>query len=407
MTSFKKPPLSTGHRSDSGRSSLPIAGVSLSAVIVIVTMLSVPLAAGQSMGLSSSLTATWIAGIYGIPSLIGIGLALRYRQPLAATGTILAIILVATVGDQFTFSELSGAFMLAGIAVVILSITGVTQKLARWIPPPIVFGILAGAVLSFVVAIFEPLRENTVTGVAVLVTYLIARRFLTAQAIAILPALLAGITAAWFTGDIVYAPAEWEIPVPVITAPVFSIPAVASITPVIVILMTLQANVPSAVVLRKNNFNPPDRIINLVSGFGTMFASFLGPIAISLSLPITSLIAGPDAGEYNRRHTAIYFINGVALLVAFLAGAAAVIAELLPFTLLMALAGLAMLGVFIDALKETVKNTIVLGPIFAFVISVSNISLFGFGAYFWALVIGTGVSLLLEGDRLREIKENH
>jgi benzoate membrane transport protein len=368
-------------------------------------MLSVPLAAGQSLGLSSSLTATWIAGIYGIPSLIGIGLAMRYRQPLAATGTILAIILVATVGDQFTFSELSGAFMLAGLMVVILGITGATRRLAMWIPPPIVFGILAGAVLSFVVAIFDPLREHTIIGVTVLVSYLLARRFLNAQPIAILPALVAGVVAAWFTGEIVYEPANVEIPVPVINAPTFSIPAIASITPVIVILMTLQANIPSAVILRKNNYNPPDRTIDIVSGLGTFFASFLGPIAVSLSMPLTSLIAGPDAGKQNKRHRTIYFINGVALIVAMLAGAAAVIAEFIPFTLLMALAGLAMLGVFIDALRETVKNPIVLGPVFAFAISISNLSLFGFGSYFWALVVGLGVSIFLESGHMQAFRK--
>jgi len=364
-------------------------------------MLSVPLAAGQTMGLSSSLTATWIAGIYGIPSLIGIGLAIRFRQPLAATGTILAIILVATVGDQFAFSELSGAFMLAGLMVVFLGITGVTRRLAQWIPSPIVFGILAGAVLSFVVAIFEPLREHTIIGVTVLATYLLARRFLNAQPIAILPTLVAGIVAAWFTEEIVYEPEKVEIPVPVISAPAFSIPAIASITPVIVILMTLQANIPSAVILRKNNYNPPDRAIDIVSGLGTFFASFLGPIAVSLSMPLTSLIAGPDAGEQNKRHRTIYFIHGVALLIAFIAGAAAVIAELIPATLLMALAGLAMLGVFIHALQETIKGPLVLGPVFAFVISVSGLSLFGFGAYFWALVIGLGVSIFLEHEHMR------
>jgi benzoate membrane transport protein len=404
VTSPKKSPASDNQQSGTGSSSIPIAGVSLSAIIVIVTILSVPLAAGQSMGLSSSLTATWIAGLYGIPSVIGIGLALRYRQPLAATSTILAIILVATVGDQFTFSELSGAFMLAGILVVILGTTGVTRRLAVWIPPPIVFGILAGAVLSFVVAIFEPLQEHTIIGVTVLVTYLLARRFLNAQPIAILPALVAGVIAAWLTGEIVYEPATVEIPVPVITVPSFSIPAIASIMPVIVILMTLQANIPSAVILRKHDYNPPDRVIDIVSGLGTFFASFLGPIAVSLSMPLTSLIAGPDAGEHNKRHRTIYITHGVALLIAFLAGAAAIIAELVPAPLLMALAGLAMLGVFIHALQETIKGPLVLGPVFAFAISVSGLSLFSFGAYFWALVVGIGVSLLLEGRAMSAMR---
>jgi benzoate membrane transport protein len=49
---------------------------------------------------------------------------------------------------------------------------------------------------------------------------------------------------------------------------------------------------------------------------------------------------------------------------------------------------------------------VILGPVFAFIISVSNLSLFGFGAYFWALVIGIGISLILECDHLPAFKNN-
>jgi len=41
-----------------------------------------------------------------------------------------------------------------------------------------------------------------------------------------------------------------------------------------------------------------------------------------------------------------------------------------------------------------------LGPVFAFVTTASGMSLFGLGSFFWALVIGVGVSLLLERDEL-------
>jgi benzoate membrane transport protein len=45
-----------------------------------------------------------------------------------------------------------------------------------------------------------------------------------------------------------------------------------------------------------------------------------------------------------------------------------------------------------------------LGPLFAFAIALSEISLRGFGPFFWALVIGIGISLLLERDGLRKLR---
>jgi benzoate membrane transport protein len=44
------------------------------------------------------------------------------------------------------------------------------------------------------------------------------------------------------------------------------------------------------------------------------------------------------------------------------------------------------------------------GPLFAFAISLSEISILGFGPFFWALVIGTGISLLLERDELQMVR---
>ena len=68
-----------------------------------------------------------------------------------------AIILFASEGDRLTFAELAGASVLAGVVVTILGVYGVTARLARWIPMPIVMGMLAGAVLPFVVRVFTSL----------------------------------------------------------------------------------------------------------------------------------------------------------------------------------------------------------------------------------------------------------
>ena len=77
---------------------------------------------------------------------------------------------------------------------------------------------------------------------------------------------------------------------------------------------------------------------------------------------------------------------------------------IVPVSLLLAVAGLSLLPVLGQALEAITSGPLRLGPLFAFVVAVSEISLLGLGALFWALVIGTAVSMILETDALREAR---
>jgi benzoate membrane transport protein len=71
------------------------------------------------------------------------------------------------------------------------------------------------------------------------------------------------------------------------------------------------------------------------------------------------------------------------------------------------MAGLALVGALIAALKEITRGPLVLGPIFAFVVSLSDMTLFGLGPFFWSLVLGTAVSLLLEREGWKRLRAEH
>ena len=68
------------------------------------------------------------------------------------------------------------------------------------------------------------------------------------------------------------------------------------------------------------------------------------------------------------------------------------------------MAGFALVGALVGAVKEIAKGPLVLGPVFAFAISLSEMTLLGLGPFFWSLVIGAFVSLLLEGDGWRRLR---
>lgn len=236
--------------------------------------------------------------------------------------------------------------------------------------------------------------------------YFLSLRILGTRLPAILPALVAGLAIAALTGQLEGVPVRLSLPVPVVTAPDFSVQAIATATPVLILIITLQSNLPSMVFLQNQDYHPPERLIDNMSGVGTLLGSLLGPTAVSLSLPATALVAGPDAGEHKLRHRAAYLASGAVILVALLAGIAADIPKIVPLSLLLALAGLAAVGVLAHALQEITRGPLLLGPLFAFAIALSEISLFGFGPFFWALVIGTGISLLLERDELQELRSH-
>jgi benzoate membrane transport protein len=386
------------------RSWMPALGASIAAVIIYIIVLSIPLAAGRSMGLSSNEFASWIVALYGIPGAISIVLSYRLQQPVPLTGTLLAMILVASIGTRLEYPEIIGAFMLAGVLVTIIGIFGLTVHLARWIPAPIVWALLAGVTLPFIVDIFAPLGDNTIVIGSILVVYFGARYFLGSHPMTIAPALVTGLVVSGYSGDLGSIPLDDALPTLELTMPSFSIRALASVAPVVVILMTLQANVPTAIQLRSQGYDPPERRIDVMTGLGTTAGSFLGPVAISMSLPLASLSAGRDAGEFHQRHRVIYLANGACVVIALLAGSAAALAEAIPLSLLLALAGLALLGVFISAIQQMVNGKLILGPIFTFAVAFSDLTLFGFGSFFWALVIGIAISVLLERAALSELR---
>jgi benzoate membrane transport protein len=193
------------------------------------------------------------------------------------------------------------------------------------------------------------------------------------------------------------------MPVLEITPPTLSPQAVATVTPILVVIMLLQANVPSAVFLRSQGYDPPEREIDVVSGVGTIGLSLLGPNAVSVPLPIMPLVAGPDCGNLERRFRAAVAAGLALVLIGLFAGVAVDLVRFLPLSLIQALAGLALIGVLATSLRQVAAGPLVLGPLFAFAIVQSGLSLLGLGPFFWALVIGVLTSYVLERQGLASV----
>lgn len=384
---------------------LTTVSTALPVIILALIVLTLPLSIAQDLSLSDGESISWIVALYGIPHLVALALTYHYRQPLLMTGNIFVIIFIASLGGDLSYSELVGASMLAGAGVFLVSALGLSSRLANWIPAPVVLGLLVGAILPFLTDTFSALNESPLIVGSTLVAFILSRAILKGRIPAILPALLIGLLMTALTGQFSAPSERLKFIIPAITLPAFSLHSVLTAAPVLIVLISLQSNIPSIIYLEKQGYPIKERKIGMISGAATLLTSFLGPNGISLSLPATSLISGPEAGPKDRRYLAVFVIAGIAGSAGLAAGFANEIPAILPQPLLLSLAGLAILNIFIESVRQIVNGPLLYAPLLALAISLSDISLLGFGSFFWGLIIGSAVAWLWEADNLKRSAE--
>jgi benzoate membrane transport protein len=381
----------------------PPLAASIPITIFSVAAISLPLAAAQAFGYSSRQTGTWIFALYAAPGLASILLTLRYRQPLLVAWHVAVLAFLASLGRTIPSSDLLGAMIAVGVVVAMLGALGLTPRVAELVPTPVVFGVVAGNVLPFVVGTFEALNTESLLVGATLAAFLIGRRVLPPRAPAILPALVAGVALAAATGRLHGLAAGWVWPDLTPSIPTLSPSAILTVVPIAVPLIALHANLTAVAYMRSQGYAPPARAIEITTGLATVAASFFGPCPICMGALVTPLTAGPEAGERSARPVAAYASAVGFLLVAVAAGVAADLPSLMPLPLLLAVAGLALLGVLSQALEQIVTGPLRLGPLVAFAVASSSLTLFGLGAAFWALVFGALASFLAESEAWRQV----
>jgi benzoate membrane transport protein len=84
--------------------------------------------AGQ-LGLSSAEASSWIFAVWFSGAITSIALSLYYRIPIPITWTIPGLIYLGTLSGQFTFPEIVGANLMAGIAILFFGVFGIGEKI--------------------------------------------------------------------------------------------------------------------------------------------------------------------------------------------------------------------------------------------------------------------------------------
>lgn len=119
----------------------------------------VTIAAANAAGFTLADTVTWVFGIYVFGGLLGAILALYYKIPVSGAYSIPGAMLMGAALTGYSFNEAAGAFVIAGVIVLLIGFTGLIGKIMKFLPVEIVMAMVAGAMMKFSGGIIT----NTVT----------------------------------------------------------------------------------------------------------------------------------------------------------------------------------------------------------------------------------------------------
>lgn len=320
-----------------------------------------------------------------------IGLSIYYRQPILIAWSTPGAALLATSLHGYSMNEAIGIFMASSLLIFVCGVSGVFNKLMKHIPQPLAAAMLGGVLLQFGLGIFSQLADQLLLVGCMLISFLIARRLLPRYAVPL--SLIVGIGVAITQSRIDISHVSLALTSPVWITPAFNWQGIIGVgLPLFIVTMASQ-NVPGFAVLRTHGYDTHVSPLLSWTGLTGMVMAPFGGFAYNLAAITAAICMGEEAGsEKNQRYWAtvwagiFYFLTGLfgATLVALF--------HAFPTALVMAIAGLALLG--------TIGNSLATGledersreaALLTFLMTASGISLWGIGSAFWGIVLGLAV----------------
>lgn len=368
-----------------------LVGFASSAVIVFE--------AARHLGADQAEIASWMWALGIGMGVTCIGLSLRYRVPVVtAWSTPGAAMLIGTAAGV-PLREAIGAFVVAAVLGAVAGFTGLFERAIRRIPLSLASGMLAGVLLRFGLNLFVAMQSQAAMALSMLATYLIGRRWFARYAV--IATLLVGIAIAAGGGLMHWNAVRLELARPVLMVPGLSWAALFGLAiPLFVVTMASQ-NVPGVAVMRASGYTVPiSPTIGWIGVVNTVLAPF-GGYALNLAAITAAICMGREAHEDPARRYPAAVAAGVFYIVIGLFGAtvAAVFAAF-PRELVMAIAGIALLGTIGNslaaALREEPERE---AALITFLVTASGLTLGGIGASFWGLLAGAITLIALRPRR--------
>lgn len=373
------------------RISIPISAF-VAAIVGFGSTLAIIVAAANAVGATQIQTASWVTAICLAMAFETAWLSWRTKMPvISAWSTPGAALIAASSG--FTINEAVGAFLIAGVLLVLTGLIKPLTQLISRIPASVASGMLAGIVVTFAINAAKAVPTDPWLILPLIGAFFLVRLY--NPALSVLVVLVGGGLAAFLTGRVGALPVP-ELSTLTLIAPEFTLTATIGLALPLYLVTMASQNLSGLAVLRAAGYHPePGPLIGVTGLFSVLSAPF-GASTTNLAAISAAICTGPDVHPdmKERWKTGPFYALAYLVFAAFGASLVAVFA-VLPPSLIVLVAGLGLVSSLANALAIALKDDHHrMAATIAFVVTASGLTLVGVGSAFWGLVAGLVVLVL-------------
>jgi benzoate membrane transport protein len=356
------------------------------------------LAAANAGQFTHEQTISWMFAVYFFGGIFSIVFPLIYRIPITGAHSLSGVAFLVTITPHYSFSELVGAYVMAGLIMYIVGVSGLFTKIMTWFPKEIIAAMLGGMITTYVVRLISSVNELAIIGIPAVISY-----FIFVKWIKRIPAVLGAVTVALiivlFTQNIEMLAMETSYVFPNVYKPEFTFIGLFTISLPLALLVLSNDAAPGIGALESTSYKPPTKCIISASGIFTIITGLFGGQSANVAGMMTAICADEESGPREKRYMASVISGVLILLFGLFAWTIIPFVKVLPSSFVAMLAGFALIGVLGSSLQLGFSNQkFRLSSTFAFAITLSDISFFHISAPVLALVMGSFISKVIENN---------